>query len=433
MAHVKKITPEELEQENPYLQGKGKLLAVPLAIAGLVLIGVGWLTIQGQPDNTRHFLFSYLTGFAYVASLSLGAMFFTLLQHATRAAWSVVVRRIAEVMASNIVWVFVLGLVVLLPEIRGDNSIYFWLADQYQHQHIDPGVTHKLPWLNQWGFVLRMVGYFAFWTWLTWNLLSNSRKQDKTGDAKLTLWMWRLSAPSLLAFALTLTFFMVDLIMSLDPEFFSTMIGVYYFAGCAVSAFSLLTLLCLLLQGSGRLKRAITLEHYHDLGKLMFAFTFFWGYIAFSQFMLIWYGNIPEEMHWFARRELGGVPGTFGFLHGWMGLGYLLLFGQMLIPFAGLLSRWVKRNRLLLGVWTVWILVLHYFDMYWLIMPEYVRNAAQLTDKGTVPLAPVDFLCWIGLLLLWLAGVAWRADQQALVPLRDPLLADSLAFDNVKV
>jgi len=116
-----------------------------------------------------------------------------------------------------------------------------------------------------------------------------------------------------------------------------------------------------------------------------------------------------------------------------MGLGYVLIFGRILIPFAGLVSRWVKRNRRFLAFWTVWILVMQYVDMYWLIMPEYVRNAPQIVDKGTVPFAPVDILCWFGLLLLWVAGVAWKADAQALVPLKDPLLADSLAFDNIKV
>jgi hypothetical protein len=429
MAHVHTITPEQLAEENVYLQGKGKQLGIILGIAGAVLVGVGAILTLGGEGGLRRFLFAYLTGFVYIASLSLGGLFFTLLQHLTRAAWSVVIRRIAEVVASNLLWVFLLGLFILIPILAGNSDIYIWLAPDAAH---DPLIAHKAAWLNKTAFALRFIGYFAFWTWLSWHLLRTSVKQDATGDAKLTLGLWRLSAPCMLAFALTLTFFMVDMVMTLDPQWFSTMIGVYYFAGCMLSFMSVLAMICLLLQSSGRLKHAITTEHYHDFGKLMFAFVFFWGYIAFSQFMLMWYGNIPEEIHWFARREAGTVPGTFGFLAGWEGVGYLLIFGHVLIPFAGLLSRWVKRNRPFLLFWTVWILVFHYIDMYWLIMPEYVRFAPQ-TAPGTVPLALVDVLCWLGLVLLWGAGVAWRLDQQSLVPLKDPLLADSLAFDNIKV
>jgi hypothetical protein len=284
--------------------------------------------------------------------------------------------------------------------------------------------------------MIRLVGYFGFWIWLAFHMLRTSVKQDESGDAKLTLGLWRLSAPTMLLFALTLTFFMIDLVMSLDPLWFSTMIGVYFFAGAALSFFSVLALTLMLLQRNGHLKRAVTLEHYHDLGKLMFAFVFFWGYIAFSQFMLIWYANIPEETHWFARRELGGIQGeTFGFMHGWMGLSYILLFCHFLIPFAGLLSRWVKRNKPFLAFWTLWILVIHWLDLYWLIMPEYLRGLPNLTPavQAAVPFAPVDFLCWLGLFALWAGMLAWRADQQSLVPVKDPLLADSLAFDNIKV
>jgi hypothetical protein len=316
MAHVHTITPEQLAEENVYLQGKGKQLGIILGIAGAVLVGVGAILTLGGEGGLRRFLFAYLTGFVYIASLSLGGLFFTLLQHLTRAAWSVVIRRIAEVVASNLLWVFLLGLFILIPILAGNSDIYIWLAPDAAH---DPLIAHKAAWLNKTAFALRFIGYFAFWTWLSWHLLRTSVKQDATGDAKLTLGLWRLSAPCMLAFALTLTFFMVDMVMTLDPQWFSTMIGVYYFAGCMLSFMSVLAMICLLLQSSGRLKHAITTEHYHDFGKLMFAFVFFWGYIAFSQFMLMWYGNIPEEIHWFARREAGTVPGTFGFLAGWEG------------------------------------------------------------------------------------------------------------------
>lgn len=431
MGHGGTITVEQLSDEKLHLQGKGRALGIPLLVVGALLVTIGYFVSDASADNGRRFLFSYLVAFVYIASLSLGALFFTVLQHLTRAAWSVVIRRLAEVMASNIWWVGALGLVVIVPLLAGRTDIYEWM-NPVAVEH-SPLLQHKAAFLNRDFFFIRLFGYFAFWIWLAFHMLGTSVKQDKSGDAKLTLGLWRLSAPTMVLFALTLTFFMIDLIMSLDPTWFSTMIGVYYFAGAALSFFSIMALTCMLLQQQGFLKRVISLEHYHDLGKLMFAFVFFWGYIAFSQFMLIWYANIPEEIHWFVRREQGGLLGPEGL--GWLGLGYILLFCHILIPFSGLLSRWIKRNKPFLGFWTIWILVVHWLDHYWLIMPEFLRGAEGLgaAERAIVPFAPVDFLCWFGLLALWLGMLALRAENQPLIPLKDPLLADSLAFDNIKV
>jgi hypothetical protein len=178
-----------------------------------------------------------------------------------------------------------------------------------------------------------------------------------------------------------------------------------------------LTLISLFLQKSGRLRHAITIEHYHDMGKLMFAFIFFWSYIAFSQFMLIWYGNLPEETGWYLARWQS---------EGWRNWTIGLMFVKFAIPFCGLLSRWVKKKLPLLAFFAVWILCANWYDMFFIIMP-------QLSDKGIPPVLPVAIALTVGFLGLWILVATWLAGGKAIVPLRDPRIADSLAFDNIKV
>jgi len=217
----------------------------------------------------------------------------------------------------------------------------------------------------------------------------------------------------MLVFALTLTFCAIDLLMSLDPDFFSTIFGVYYFAGCVSSAYSFLALSLMWLQGKGRLVHSVNREHYHDLGKMMFAFVVFWSYIAFSQFMLIWYGDLPEETHWFHDRFTGE----------WATVSWTLLACHFALPFFGLLSRHVKRNRKTLAFWAFYLLVIEYVDLYWLIMPS--------TSRAVVPVSIVDLLCWIGVVGVFVGSAASRAKGLNLVPTKDPRLADSLAFQNI--
>jgi hypothetical protein len=166
-------------------------------------------------------------------------------------------------------------------------------------------------------------------------------------------------------------------------------------------------------QAGGMARHSITVEHYHDLGKLLLGFIVFWGYMAFSQYMLIWYANIPEESVWYLARQSGP----------WKWISLSLLFGHLLIPFLGLLSREVKRRKMLLGFWAVWILAAHWFDLYWLVMPTFAPN--------TLPLGPIDFCCAAALGSLFLAGIVWTAGTHALVPLKDPRLNESLAFENI--
>jgi hypothetical protein len=259
------------------------------------------------------------------------------------------------------------------------------------------------------------------------------------GDWRRTQAMQRYSAPSLLLLGLTLTFGAFDLLMSLDPHWYSTMFGVYFFAGAAVATFAAMIVAVRLLHAAGFLRAAINEEHYHDLGKFLFAFVFFWGYIAFSQYMLIWYANLPETVTWFARRGAStarpapGMVEQLGWENAWLEVqpdygwqwkwwAVALLVGHLLIPFAALISRHVKRNEKLLTFWAVWLLVFHFVDMVWVVLPEM--------RKGFT-LHPIDFLCLIGVGGVLVAAWVRFAAHHRLRPIADPRMDESAVFVNV--
>jgi hypothetical protein len=222
-------------------------------------------------------------------------------------------------------------------------------------------------------FLVRMLVYFGFWTLLARFYLKRSLQQDSTGGEAFQSTMAKAAPPSMIAFALTLTFAAIDLIMTLDPMWFSTIFGVYYFAGCVLAVHSTLALSLFWLQSNGRLVKSVTSEHYHDIGKMMFAFTVFWAYVAFAQFMLIWYANVPEETQWYAKRFEGE----------WLAVSYLQIIVHFVIPFFFLLSRHIKRNPKTLVMGAVWILLVHFLDLHWLIMPNFHRGDCQQERRTT--------------------------------------------------
>lgn len=372
-----------------------------LALAAAAVLG--WL----HADGMRWFLHSWLLNVAFYLSLSLGALFLVTILHVTRAGWAVAVRRLAEVMGAN----FGVLAVLFLPVLFGVGTLYEW-ADPVAVQN-DSLLTHKAPWLNVPFFVLRAVAFLGLWWLLGRYLLLRSAQQDATGDPGLTLRLERASAPALVMLAITVTFAAFDWIMALEARWYSTIFGVYYFSGAMVGVLAVLPLAALALQRAGRLRGVITVEHYHDLGKLLFAFVVFWGYIAFSQYLLIWYGNIPEETQWYRRRLSGG----------WEHLALILLAGHLLLPFFGLLSRLAKRRARILAFWSAWLLAMHWLDLYWLVMPVVQQ---PISFAGVI----MDVLLAGGMAALYLAGAARIAAPRCLVPRRDPRLVESLVFEN---
>ncbi len=399
-----------INQSETYLKGLGLKLFQICGLAGIVALVLSYSFSFLMEEGTKRFLFSYLVNYSYFLSISLGALFFVALQHLTRSGWSVVVRRVAEILAANIP----LFAILFIPIFLGLSYLYPWsVPENVAHDHL---LQWKKPYLNIPFFMVRSLFYLAVWWYLANYFLTRSVEQDQNGDKRITLKMEKISAPGMILFALTVTFASFDWLMSLDPHWFSTIFGVYYFSGCIVGFFAFLCLAIYLLQKEGILRNSITIEHYHDFGKWLFAFIFFWAYIAFSQYMLIWYGNIPEETGWVYRRT--SLEGT----QQWGYIGILIIAAHFVIPFMGLLSRYPKRRRLFLAFWAAWMLVMHWVDLYWLIMPEFSA------DK--VPLHLLDLGCFLGIGGLFLASTAKIARGKALVPLKDPRLEESITFEN---
>ncbi len=375
-------------------------------IGGIIgLAGIGGAVAMGGGFHDKQFAYSYLTAFMYWLSIALGALFFVMIQFATRAGWSVLVRRVAETVAATLP-VFVL---LFIPVILSMHTLYHhWLEPNG-----DPLILKKSGYLNEPFFLGRAAFYLLSWSALAWYFRSHSTRQDQTGDLEHTRLMQARSYPAIAIFALTITFAAIDWMKSLDPHWYSTMWGIYYFAGGMIGFFTFfgLVILAMTRKGADAFHGAVTTEHRHDIGKYTFGFVVFWAYIAFSQYFLIWYGSIPEETIWFQHRQHGG----------WENLGYALIFGHFVLPFFFLLSRHVKRNRVAYALGALWLLGIHYVDLYFNIMPV-----------GSAHFAPhaVDALSMVGVGGIFVATFAALMTRSAIVPLRDPRLPESFRFEN---
>lgn len=436
--------------------GRISRVAVVAAVAGL-LVAVVAASLAEQ--SLRRFAHAYLTSFAFFLSLSLGSLLFVLLAHLFRAGWSVLVRRVAEVFAANLLTLAVLSVPIMAFVLLPDGGLYPWaqdfdanhaehaaatvaaVADRAMDAHAPAGAEHARPgadgapvhesdaelaylvegkrlWLNTPFFIVRWVVCLVIWCGMALWYWKTSLRQDETADPELTRKMEVFSAPGTLIFAFTFTAAAFDLLMSLDPTWFSTIFGVYYFAGAMMASIAALILALVGLQQLGLLP-SVNTEHYHDLGKFMFAFVIFWAYIAYSQYMLIWYGSLPAEIPWLADRGLSTSSANES---QYQLVALFLLFGHFVIPFLGLLSRHVKRHKAALAFWAVWLLVAHWIDVYWLVMPSF--------DASRFTLGLTELGCGVGIGGLFLASAIRLAAGHSLVPTADPRLAESLAFRN---
>ncbi len=399
--------------------------AWPLYMGAISCGAVGMITavILGytKDDRFRQFFFAYLAGYFFFLTIALGGLFFTILQHLTKAGWSVNVRRVAEWLASSLPVMAALGAPMVVSIVLWNGDVYPWASMTGQHAiNADPALWFKQTYLSE-GFAIgRIVAYFAIWSWLGVWYWKQSIKQDQNGDINLTLRMQRLAPIAMILFGLTVTLAAWDLIMTLNMQWYSTIFGVYIFAGSTISIFASIILIVRLLQSRGFLQESVTVEHYHDLGKWLFGFVFFFGYIAFDQYMLQWYGDLSDEIQWFQRR---GATTAVHAQNAWTAVTLMILFGHILIPFAGLLSRHVKRNLKSLSFWAVWLLVFHWIDMQWVIKPEM--------DDTRVGIGLMDLAIFLGIGGVFVATVLRRAAHDSLRPLQDPRLAASLAFENV--
>jgi hypothetical protein len=386
-----------------------------LFLIGAVSLAASFVGLfMATTDDVRtEFYFSYLTAFMFTLSLALGALFFVIVQHVARAGWSVVVRRVAENMSVAVPAL----LLLFLPIVFGAHD---YLYHHWMHAELDSTkpaydaiIAGKSGFLNPTFFYVRAGIYFAIWIGLALWFRKKSIEQDGNGNPQLSLKMARFGAPALVLFALTITFAAIDWVMSLDPHWFSTMFGVTYFAGSEMAFLGMLALVCMFLGKKGLLKDAINTEHYHDIGKLMFAFMVFWSYVNFSQYFLIHYADLPEETMWFQHR----------LEHNWPIIGAILVIGHFIVPFGFLLSRHMKRNKTPLAIGAVFLLCMHWIDMKFLIQPTYSDQGFYVTW--------FDFATLIGVLFIFL-GLTFRSIANSnLLPTRDPKLKESLKFVNI--
>jgi hypothetical protein len=384
----------------------GVWLQVRNVIAFLFLLS--WAgALAGFFLDRERFFQSYLTGFAAVTVIPLGCLFFLMVMYLTGSAWSVTMRRFFETIAASLP----LAAILVIPVLLGVHSLYEWShADYVAKDHVLQG---KAPWLNEQAFIIRAFIYIAIWSFVALKLYRNSTRQDETHSLEQMHSSSRWSAPGLLVVFLTVTAASFDWIMSLNPHWYSTIFGIYVFAGGGLACMAVVTLICASFRRFGILRESITIEHYHDLGKWMFALTVFWTYIAFSQYMLIWYANLAEETEFYIARSHGSWK--------WMSLS--LIFGHFMVPFFVLLRRSAKRSIPTLVFAAVWILTFCYIDMYWLVMPNFHKDGIAFSWQ--------DIACW-GAVASSYAMLFWaRLRRHSLVPEGDFRLEQSLAHINI--
>lgn len=414
------------------LMGVGAILALLVLVAGIAggAEGIAGLTL-------KHAIASYFIGTIAVLAICLGNLFLVLAFHLTNAGWVSTIRRQAENIASYLPLAFLMVLPGILAEIAFHGKMFLWLNPTYyadealQHKqayfyaplHISDPVTHeplKTPVFPVF-FLIRTVLYGIVWTYLARTMSKLSRQQDQTGEVALSAKARFTASWGMLIFALTTAFAGFDYLMSTDFKFFSTMWGVYFFAGAVFSGVATLILSLARLRALGKLEGVVTQEHFHDLGKLLFAFTVFWAYIAFSQYFLIWYSNIPEETAFFLyRTDHGSI---------WRGLSIFLMVGHFIAPFPILLFRVVKQKPMLIGALAVWAILVHVIDIYWIVRPM-VNAGDGVATTSIMQGMWADVLGIVGPLLALAGYIIFRAPASCLIVRRDPYLDESLEHRN---
>ena len=373
---------------------------IGLAAVGAIVAGVGAAL---APDRMWA---SWLLVSYYAIGLGLSGLCFVAIHYTTGASWSVAIRRVPEAIAGTLPFAVALLAVVFAAR----PQLYAWTSGSLGAP-ADGALAFKRVWLSWPFFLMRAAVYSLVWIVFAMAISRGSRRQDDDGDARWTRANVRLSAAFLGVFAVTFTLASFDWIMSLEPTWYSTIFGLYNFAGLFLSGLAALIVVALWLARAGPLQHVLNDEHLHDLGKLLFAFSVFWMYIWFSQYMLIWYTNIPEETSYFIRR-----------VHGpWLVLFVANLVLNWLVPFAVLLRRDTKRQRRMLGRVAAIVLVGRWLDVYLMIFPTVVGDAPRIGvwEIGLTAGA-------IGCFGLVLARILKGAPA---VPLADPQLADSLQYE----
>jgi hypothetical protein len=370
--------------------GRFRLPAFFVGASALGVCAIGGFFAPAQ------FFHSYLFAFLFWTGVALGCMAVAMLHHVTGGAWGLPIRRPLESGSRTIPLLAVL----FLPIALGARRLYEWADPAVVAR--DPILQHKSAYLNMPFFLGRAVLYFAAWFALAYFLNRWSLEQDATGERPIARRLQLLSSGGLVLYGLTVTFASIDWAMSLEPHWFSTMYGVLFIAGQGLSAFAFIILVLVLLSESPPLAGYVGPKHFHDLGKLMLAFVMFWAYVSFSQYLIIWAGNLPEEIPWYLRRLQGG----------WGWIGAALLVFHFILPFLMLLPASANRNPRTLAAVAGLVVLMRLVDVFWLTKPAFAASHFRLHW--------MDLLTPIGIGGLWLATFLWQLGKRPLLPVNDP-------------
>lgn len=374
--------------------------ALVLGIIGLALTAVGFVVDKEQ------FFRAYLIAFVFWMGIALGSLGLMMVQYLSGGAWGLVVRRIFEAASRTI---FPLGLILFIPVLLGIPSLYHWAhADAVG---ADPILQHKQPYLNVPFFIGRSVGYFLIWGLFSYLLSRWSKEHDATGDQRVRQRMTNLSGPGVVVFCLTVTWAAFDWLMSLDPHWYSTIYGLLLIAGQAIAAMAFAIIIATNLAKREPMSEVYRPVHFHDLGKLLLAFIMLWAYFAFSQLLIIWSANLPEEIPWYLRRFNGGFK--------WVGAALILV--HFALPFALLLSRDLKRNARRLVVVALLVIVMRFVDLVWQVGPSEHGGVSSIWMYVAAP---------VGLGGLWFWWFTRELQNRSLLPVREPNFEAILAAKN---
>lgn len=379
--------------------GELKGVSTRAAIVGAVFT---LLLLVGVVIDRKQFFHAYLVGFVFWIGITVGSLALLMLQHLTGGAWGVVIRRVLEASTRTLP----LMLILFIPIIFGLKQIYPWTNAAYMHE--TAALQQKTHYLNPTFFLVRAILYFAFWSLLALALNWLSLEQDRTAQKRIRKRLQIVSGPGLVFLIVSITFAAIDWVMSLEPEWSSTIFGLIFVAGWSLSALAYTIVVMSWLEKRAPMDRAAQPRHFHDWGNLMLTLVMLWTYFAFSQYLIIWSGNLPEETTWYVARTHGGW--------GAIALGIVIL--QFAFPFLALLSRASKQSASKLAQLAILILIMRIVDVIWLIEPAFNREGFHLSWMDVV--AP------IGIGGLWLGWFAWQLQKRALLPLNDPQLEQAL-------
>ena len=365
---------EELLRENLNRIQRIALIAGVLAAA---------LSILGAFVSPIQFFYSYLFAFLFWLGIGLGCAAILMLHHLVGGAWGFVIQRTLETGARS------LPLMALLfaPILLGLPYLYEWSRDEAATDAI---LLHKHAYLNVPFFVIRAVVYFALWTGLAYVLNRWSDKMDATGDPTYAKRLEAISGPGLVLYGITMTFASIDWVMSLEPHWYSTIFGIVFLVGQGLSTIAFVIIVTALLAYRKPLSDVLLPRHFHDLGNLLLAFVMLWAYVAFSQFLIIWSGNLPEEVTWYSHRLRGG----------WKWIALALISLHFLVPFLLLLLRRTKRKARTLAAVAILLLVLRLVDLFWIVSPSLHRNGFGIHW--------LDLVTPVAIGGLWIAFFSWQ-------------------------